>query len=410
VYLTSTEAELLRDQAFMAGVVLSEVGSTQKKGNAPAISALDVSSVNPSSSSSSGPPPVRPELGRPHDNKLIQQATQKDAPLEVTVVAEQKVNNEVSAVQCNEKEKGLECILRFSRKLPENMTDNKKNAKLRAWDKEISLATHLGEIQLAPPVVEAAIYEDRLVMLIKKHGSSLANYMSQMKDASVPEYFGNVCEEICKLIEIVARCGVFLADMKPENIVIDVKRKSDDRVKVIDFESFVVSLSRYDRGISGLYPWGSRYIRALYGASMSLLLRSHIQKFGQYNEHLKYILIDYLNLKLKSYSLYLPPCDPPIDKVITDSQYYKSLEPILKAYKYFGEDSENKEINFQRFWKKLKEGITYQNIESAPSIDKNENFRIWGVPESVSPPDGLTKFTKLQLQKMMGANERNARR
>jgi len=359
----------------------------------------------------------------PLEEAAVPEPTQNAMP-----ASEDKFNNAVRVVPCNEDDKEHHCILRISRAMPQNLNQKQKDAWERKWLFEIRVSTYLGshpdQAPFAPAVQEAQVYQNRLMMLLKTHGFSLTDIIVRSRP-NVDER--KVCHEICRLLRRIAIHGIFLADMKPDNIVVDItEHQPENVVKVIDFENAYISFPEWDKALCKCFLQDTdvtkaRFIRLLYGASMCFLLYSFIKRYLRLHlvpDSLANSLTVTLSGALAEYAFHLPELEDllKIEKdLLVESKYFVSLQKILDHYKYFKAEPPKTQLGV--FWEYLRKMITLRDKGELPAFNIRGSFRTEFGFQTVPPlkalkmPSKLSGYTISQIEELeQGKNKQDARK
>ena len=176
-----------------------------------------------------------------------------------------------------------------------------------------------------------------------------------------------------------------------------------------------------DKPLYNMYKTGSRTrsIRALYGASMCVLLRKFIgthvfkgtvpEKMPIERQDIKDVFILSLTSELENYSFYLPSVKDVEMPHFKSSKFFKAIVPILIHYKFAGA-SKDPQFQFQKFWEDLSKSIKKINKDDAPSIGGVREFNVQYIPQELPEAQPLTDFAESELKKMLKKNEHDARK
>ena len=165
------------------------------------------------------------------------------------------------------------CLLRVS---PPHAAVGDWRKLRRRYSEELSYTHALGAKQIAPKLYQGEILDEtlQLAMVLQDFGEDLGRFLSNNKNDGAAG--ARVGELVVELIRHTASFGLFHADIKQGNIVVD---GSDEEggpfVRLIDFDPRYMSKIEKDGALEA--RWGREGVAALYAVCMTGLLFLHLK-------------------------------------------------------------------------------------------------------------------------------------
>lgn len=151
-----------------------------------------------------------------------------------------------------------------------------KAEKLERLRSELGWASALGRKGIGPRVLSAGIHPERvaLILVMERFGRSLSEYLREIGQVRA-DLARVIATQVAELICRSAALGLFLADIKPGNILVNEAGQEDEPLALlIDFDPKFCSSRAKDAFL--VQHFKAREIAGIYAISMLYILFLHL--------------------------------------------------------------------------------------------------------------------------------------